>query len=337
MRLACAAALLIALANAAAAAPSAAYGHERIAIAWTDSDSNVRVDVISLSAKWPGAGMVIGTGAEPRVVAIADVFLVVWMQKSSMVGTRVTVNGVVLDPSPLKIADTVKAFFSVGSTGMEALAAWGTETELRTAVITPAGAVIPAVEPLGRFQYGGGSDAIAWDGTRYLVSWGYKTTPCSFRCFPMPPGEVFWSLLDQSGRPVSAPLHPVLSASAIAGGDGTFLIVGAAAGYSTAFARVLSSNEIDGPHVMDARELRPLHAVWSGTWFNVVAANRVLRVAADGTVIDPDDRYSIPMGWIYDFLSTPAGLVAVSEVPATKHPWLEFVRPWPKRRAIQPR
>jgi hypothetical protein len=335
MRLACVAAFALVVAFPATAAPSAAAIRDRIALAWIDPDSNVRVDVVPLSEKWAGPGTVIGRGGEAKIVAVADLFVVVWLQQSGLVATRLTLDGVVLDPSPLKIAETARLFFSVGSSGKTVLAVWSTQTELRTAVITPAGVVIPSIEPLADFHYGGGSGAIAWDGRQYLVSWGYATNSCTFHCFPMPPGESFWSLLDEWGTPASPSLRPPIADSSIAAGGGAFLIVGSGFGYSTAFARVLSQDAIDGPHVLNDRYLGPLYTIWTGSWFAVVLANRVIRIAADGTVIDRDDGFSIPTGWIYAVVLTPRGLVAVSEEAVSKRPLLEIVVPWPKQRAAR--
>ena len=118
----------------------------------------------------------------PLVAAAEGAFLVVWMEADGTRAKRVATNGMVLDASPIPIANPFHAYVpiyisSVASNGRDFAIVWQDSGGFRGRFISQHGAVGPAQQlttvPPYRPEESQNQilPSLTWDGSRYLLVW----------------------------------------------------------------------------------------------------------------------------------------------------------------------
>jgi len=170
--------------------PSVAFDGQNYLVVWEDWRSECDIygaRVTPAGIVLDPAGIAISTAEDwqyyPSVAFDGQNYLVVWGDQRNgpfdIYGTRVTQDGVVLDPTGIAIStvDCYKGWPSVAFSGVHYLVVWddyrnGDYSDIYGARVSRAGIVLDstgiALSTAANYQY---SPSVAFDGENYLVAW----------------------------------------------------------------------------------------------------------------------------------------------------------------------
>jgi hypothetical protein len=191
------------------AEPTVAFDGANYLVVWS-LDSTIRCARVSR------AGVVLDTpftvtnvpGAAPAVSFDGTDYLVAWGGQD-LYASRVTTDGVVLDPSGILVsgATGVQEFPAIAFDGANCLVSWqdmrpGGYLDIYGARVTSSGSVLePDGIPISTATYSQSYPAVAFDGTNYLVTWqDYRTTDFDIFASRVTPTGV---VLDPDGLPIA--------------------------------------------------------------------------------------------------------------------------------------